>query len=307
MVYDDKLVLASPPSCTWLSQYSPADQLSCIHIDRPQSQTTQVMPNWRDGLVDAFPVPEDRRPGWKRRQKKAAEEAARADADAITEALTRLDVSKVPAEPFRFLDLPSELRNRIYDYVLFSKPEYRGTNGRRKSSRIASLLVNKQTHEEAAYVLYSTTRFNLFHVQLFETPPTVAELPSRYQPYITNLKMTVGPSWTAPPKSWKVTKPLARYLTKLTGVQTLRVFVEFDPSHPAFAKYRVSYSFYTDFCGELLGDVLEVMPQLKYVELDGNPGVDVNGPLVSRLKEEAEGQEKEVRWGKEAGWAHQSQ
>lgn len=262
------------------------------------------MPNWRDGLVEAFPIPEDRRPGWKRRARKAAVEAAEAEAIEVSEALSRLDLSTIPSEPFRFLDLPSELRNRIYDYTLFSKPAYRDAKGRRRSSRLAALLVSKQMHDEAAYILYSTTKFPLFFVQAFETPPLVSELSPRYHPYVANLKMTLGPSWTDPPKHWKTTPRLARCLKRLTAVQTLRVFVEFDPSHPAFEKYRKSYSFYTDFCGDLLGDVLEAMPQLRYVELDGNSGVDVNGPLVGRLRQEAEEEEKEITWGKQAGWAH---
>ncbi|KAK5092690.1 hypothetical protein LTR70_006760 [Exophiala xenobiotica] len=262
------------------------------------------MPNWRDGLVEAFPIPEDRRPGWKRRARKAAQEAAEAEAVEVSEALSRLDLSIIPSEPFRFFDLPSELRNRIYHYTLFSKPAYRDAKGRRRSSRLAALLVSKKMHDEAAYILYSTTKFPLFFVQAFESPPLVSELATRYQIYVANLKMILGPSWTDPPKHWKVTPRLARCLKRLTAVQTLRVFVEFDPSHPAFEKYRKSYSFYTDFCGDLLGEVLEAMPQLRYVELDGNPGVDVDGPLVSRLRQEAEEEEKEVRWGKQADWAH---
>ena len=262
------------------------------------------MPNWRDGLVEAFPIPEDRRPGWKSRARKAAQEAAVAEAQEVSEALARLDLSKIPSEPFRFFDLPAEIRNRTYDYALFSKPGYRDAKGRRKSSRLACLLVNRQMHDEAAYMLYSTTRFPLFFVQAFETPPLVSELSSRYQVYVTNLKMILGPSWTDPPKHWKVTPRLAKCLKRLTTLQTLRVFVEFDPSHPAFEKYRRSYSFYTDFCGDLLREVLKAMPQLQYVELDGNSGVDVNGPLVSRLRNEAEDEGKEIKWGKEADWAH---
>lgn len=262
------------------------------------------MHNWHDGLVEAFPIPEDRRPGWKRRARKAAAEAAEAEAHEISEALVRLDLSNVPSEPFPFFDLPSELRNRIYEYALFSRPAYRDARGRRRSSRLAALLVSKQMHDEAAYILYSTTKFPLFFVQAFEALPLVSELAPRYQVYVANLKMILGPSWTDPPKHWKVTPRLSKCLKRLTAVQTLRVFVEFDPSHPAFEKYRRSYSFYTDFCGDLLGEVLDAMPQLQYVELDGNSGVDVNGPLVGRLKQEAEDEEKEIRWGKQADWAH---
>ena len=116
--------------------------------------------------------------------------------------------------------------------------------------------------------------------------------------------MTVGPSWTKIPKTWKVSRVLTKCLKRLSAVQTLRVFVEFDPSHPAFAKYRISENFYTDFCGDLLGDVLEVMSQVSYVELDGNPSVGVDGPLVRRLQEEAVDAKKEIKWGRSAGWLY---
>jgi len=262
------------------------------------------MPNWRDGLVEAFPVPEDRRKGYKKKKKSAVQDGAEDASTDVGEAFSNLAISTIPSTPFPFFDLPSELRNRIYNLILFSKPEYRSAKGARRGSRLTCLLVSKKMHDEASYMLYTTQRFKIFMVQQFDMPPLIEELPAHYQKLVTNLEMVVGSSWTAPPKSWKVTKTLARCLRKLPNVQTLRVFVDFDPSHPAFARYRVSYAFYTDFCGDLLGDVLEAMPRLKYVELDGNPGVDVDGPLVRRLREEAKETGKEIRWGSQAGWAH---
>lgn len=280
------------------------------------------MPNWRDGLVEAFPIPEDRRPGYRKKKKPrfetenatftpgAATTADQTGGQTLAEALSSLAITNddehktpIPSEPFPFFDLPAELRNRVYHYHLFSKREYR-TVRRPDRARLSPLLVSKRMHSESSHILYSTTAFPVFPLQLFETPPTILDILAKYHSSITNLKLIVGPSWTAIPKSWKVTPRLARILKKLPAIQTLRVFAEFDPSHPTFAKYRVSKDFYTDFCGDLLADVLEVMPQLKYVEFDGNPGVDVNGPLVKRMREEAVEAGKEVRWGKEANWAH---
>lgn len=113
-----------------------------------------------------------------------------------------------------------------------------------------------------------------------------------YRAMVTKLEMVVGSSWTNPPKTWRVSKLLAKRLSRLEAVQTLKVFVELDPSLPMFEKYRISPDFYTDFCGELLRDVLLCMPQLTHIEMNGNPGVETSGPLVSRLLKEVDGKGK---------------
>jgi len=241
------------------------------------------MPRWATNLVNAFPdhpKPE-------------------LDLSALT-----LDDTPAPYPPFPFFSLPPELRNRVYCLVLLSKPDYRGANGKRKGSRLSVLLASHRFHNEASYILYTSYNFRLFPLQDFTPLPTIQEIPIHYRGLVANLEMTVGSSWTAPPKSWRVSKGLARVLSKLKSIQTLRVFVQLDPSHPAFAKYRISLEFYTNFCGNLIKEVMSAMPQLKFVELDGNPGIEVNGPLVSRLRLEAEGQGKAIKYGKQSEWAH---
>lgn len=252
--------------------------------------------NWRDGLVNAFPVPKDKP---KRGAKKATKNATTEDSEPVEE------VEEPVLPPFQFLDLPSELRNKIYDLILLSKSEHRGLVGKRKrSSKLCILLTSQQLHQEASYVLYTSNCFRVFPIQDFTATPAIEEIPQRYRSLVTNLEMVVGSSWTSPPKSWCVTVSLAKCLKSLKSVQTLRIFVELDPSHPMFAKYRISYDFYTNFCGNLLKGVLAAMPQLIAVELDGNPGVDVKGPLVSRLRSEIEQQRKSVHWGVQNGWAY---
>lgn len=90
---------------------------------------------------------------------------------------------------------------------------------------------------------------------------------------------------------------MARVLGSMASVQTLMVFVEVDPSHPVFAEFRISHGFYTEFCGGLLRDVLKAMPRLKVVQVTGRPSVQMDGPLVSRLRREVEAQGRVIRWG----------
>jgi len=243
--------------------------------------------SWRDGLVNAFPIPQDRV-----KLKKVAKRRYEKTITAPTEA----DEAVLIGGTFPFFELPAEIRNRIYRLVLFSKPGYRGPDGRRKS-RTSILAANKKIHQEASYILYSSLSFRIFPLQDFTPVPVIQELRPMYRSMVTKLEMVVGSSWTNPPKTWRVSKLLAKRLGKLSAVQTLRIFVELDPSLPMFEKYRVSFDFYTDFCGDLLRDVLATMPHLAVIELDGNPGIDTTGPLVSRLITEVEGKGKTCTLG----------
>lgn len=81
---------------------------------------------------------------------------------------------------------------------------------------------------------------------------------------------------------------MGKVLSDMGSVHTLKVFVEVDPSHDVFAKFRISHEFYTDFCGGLLKDVLKAMPRLEVVQMSGRPSVQMDGPLVSRLHQEVE-------------------
>lgn len=90
---------------------------------------------------------------------------------------------------------------------------------------------------------------------------------------------------------------MAKILGGMAAVHTVQVVVEIDPSHPVFAKFRVSHGFYTEFCGKLLKDVLKAMPKLEVVQITCRPSVLVDGPLISRLREEVEAQGRKLTWG----------
>jgi hypothetical protein len=251
-------------------------------------------PKWKTNLVNAFPIPDDRKP-----KKSQATEDSTEDDD--PNAFKRQGI-------FPFLSLPSELRYKIYNLLLFSHPDPVASSDPYNHELLPTLrtlsllLVNHRIHAEATHLLYSSTTFRLFPLQDFLYLPTPSDLAPHYRSHITRLTLTLGASWTAPPANWRVSKGLARCLSRLKLVRTLRILVQLDPSQPMFEKYRVSYAFFTDFCGELLRDVLKAMPKLETVELAGYSNVEPDGPLVSRLRLEAEQKGKAIRWSRESGW-----
>jgi len=247
------------------------------------------MPSWKDGLVNAFPIPQDR---VKKRYTFKKEKQNGTTSTEIESLVETVGTLTLEGGPFPFFKLPAEIRNRIYRLIFFSKAGYRLIDGRLRPCRTAIMTASKKTHQEAAYVLYSAMSFRIFPLQDFTPAPVIQELRPMYRAMVTKLEVTLGSSWTSPPKSWRVSKLLARRLSKLEAVQTLIVFVELDPSLPMFEKYRVSLDFYTDFCGELLRNVLVCMPQVTHVDMNGNPGVEATGPLVTRLLIEVEAKGK---------------
>ncbi|KAE8372743.1 hypothetical protein BDV26DRAFT_273484 [Aspergillus bertholletiae] len=221
----------------------------------------------------------------------------------------------VPLDPFRFFDLPSELRLRIYHIVLFTPRRKRvhlhtkgsvGASSKKNpplsptSHRVNLFLVSRRVHDEASDYFYTTQTFRLFHLQDSSRMPTVKMIPPRYRPSIATIELILGSSWTAPPSSWKVSHHLG--LEEMVRAKTFKVFIEVDPSHPVFEGFRISKNFYTEFSGEILRDVLAKMPSLEYVEFDGWPSVRKHGALMQRLLHEAKSAKKKVAWGPERGW-----
>lgn len=218
-----------------------------------------------------------------------------------------------PRQHFRFLDLPSELRLRIYTFVLFATRRRRlqrttgsvGASSKNPpvaplSERLSLFLVSKQIHLEASDYFYSIQTFRVFPIQDYSRLPTVRSLPPRYRRSISNIELILGSSWTKPPKSWTVNKGLG--LEEMHRVRTLKVFIECDPSHPVFEGFRISKGFYTEFAGDLLRNILQRLPNLKHVEFDGYPSVRRHGALMTRLLQEAKSAKKKIAWGPERQW-----
>ncbi|PLB34326.1 uncharacterized protein BDW47DRAFT_112407 [Aspergillus candidus] len=223
-----------------------------------------------------------------------------------------------PVTPFPFFDLPSEIRLRIYSFVLFTprrrkrpQPVPKRPNGTVGASsknpplaplseRLALFLVSRRMHNEATDFFYSSQTFRIFQIQDHSRTPTVRLIPSQYLPSVATIELILGSSWTAPPKSWTVNRSLG--LEQMTRVRTLKVFIECDPSHPVFEGFRISPNFYTEFAGGLLRQIIKRLPNLAYVEFDGYPSVRKSGSLMKRLLFETRVSGAKVAWGPERGW-----
>lgn len=219
-----------------------------------------------------------------------------------------------PKRPFPFFALPSELRLRVYSFVLFAAGRRRrllrttGTVGASSknppivplSERLALFLVSKQVHTEASDYFYSIQTFRVFPIQDYSRLPTVRFLSPRYRASISNIELILGSSWTKPPKSWVVNNGLG--LEDMHRVRTLKVFLECDPSHPVFEGFRISKGFYTDFAGDMLRKIIERLPSLTNVEFDGYPSVRRYGALMTRLLQETKTAKKRIIFGPERQW-----
>ena len=209
-----------------------------------------------------------------------------------------LAVHHEPSEPFRFFDLPFELRSKILAVVLMTSRTYSldPENFRVGQKRLNVFLTSRQMHEEAYRVFYGGHTFRIFptHGRFFgdKIVPLIARLPARYREALVSLELRLGPGWNSPPSSWKVDDRLG--LEQMTSVRILKLFVECDPSLETFRGFRVDKSFYTEFSEHLLEGVLQRLPAVSRVEVDGWPSVPRSGHLMKTLIRTAKTSRKTV-------------
>ncbi|KAM0257333.1 hypothetical protein ACHAQJ_004420 [Trichoderma viride] len=220
---------------------------------------------------------------------------------------------RVPATPFHFLSLPSELRIKIYEYyfqdddeVLDLSPD----NYKRYHKKLGLMRVCRLLHEEATHYYYSTRTFRIFPTypgKYFKSKkPILARLKPLQRECLTSLELRLGPGWNAPPKGWAVNDALG--LKDCINVHKLKVLVECDPSDNIFKGFRRSEGFYEGFSRTLLGNVLDELPAVNTVEFDAWSSVKKSGAMMTGLfKVVAEHDGMLIQWGPDRGWTDEDE
>jgi hypothetical protein len=209
---------------------------------------------------------------------------------------------------FIFLELPSELRNKIYGYIFTTTPtviDLDPDNWRKIHRSIAIFCVSKQLHDEASHHFFSTHTIRLFPThpgRFFKTKkPLLARIAPRYRGSITSLELRLGPGFTNPPRGWIVNEALG--LGDTTSVRVLKVMVEVDTSDPIFKGFRRGDDgFYENFSKELLLQVLASVPSIIEIQFDAYPSVSREGNMMKALLNVARERKKLISWGPERGW-----
>ncbi|KAJ8607196.1 hypothetical protein MRB53_040456 [Persea americana] len=210
-----------------------------------------------------------------------------------------------PRGPFRFLDLPFELREEVLKHllVLDDTVDLHPDNCRKLAPRLSLFTTNWQLHDEATRVFYGRNTFRIYPTHdrfFFDKEVLLSRLPSSYRHALTSLELRLGPGWTKPPKCWAVNDTMG--FKDCTAVRRLRIFVELDPSQDGFKGFRVDTNFYTRFSQSLLHGLLSRMPSISTVEFDAYPSIRKSSELMGALMEEVEEAGKVVAWGKERDW-----
>ncbi|KAJ1330891.1 hypothetical protein MN608_04347 [Microdochium nivale] len=212
-----------------------------------------------------------------------------------------------PPQPFRFLDLPYELRVEVYKYhfvntghVLDLDP----SNSKRLHQKLAILWTCRTFHTEASHVFYSTHPARIFPThpgRFFKTKkPLLARFKPGQRAALTSLELRLGPGWSKPPRGWVVNPELG--LADCTSVRKITVFTECDPGTETFRGFRQPNNFFESFAQSLLENVLNEMPWVRHVEFDAWSSVKKSGALVQRLIGVVRARNLMLTWGPERGW-----
>ena len=221
--------------------------------------------------------------------------------------LDRPKPRRIRPRPFRFLDLPSELRLKVYDYHFASTGhvlDLDSDNYKRIHQKLSILRVCRTIYAEASYFFYSTHPVRLFPAvpgRFFKTKkPLLARMKPGQRACINTLELRLGPGWSKPPRGWEVNAALG--LSQCVNVTKIAIFIECDPGNDIFKGFRQPGGFFETFSKKLLTGVLEEMPWVQRVEFDAWPSVKKSGALVTGLIELVTSRGLKINWGPERGW-----
>ncbi|TLD30062.1 hypothetical protein E2P81_ATG06715 [Venturia nashicola] len=209
-------------------------------------------------------------------------------------------------QPFRFKDLPPEIRLRIYQDILsIHKPvDLTGWNGTNVAPRLRLFLTSRQIYEEAYRVFYTINTFRIFSCDgkfFNHKKQLLSRLTPAYRACLTSIELRLGPGWTKPPRYWVLTTRMG--LAKCTALKQLKIFAELDPENSEICKqWMRNHQSYTAFSKELMVKILTTAPNITEVWFDGFPSVLKDGPLVSTLLAEANRLGKRITFGPLRGW-----
>jgi len=215
------------------------------------------------------------------------------------------EAPKEKVKPFKFLELPSELRTKIYDLLFISVPDTLDLdpdNFRSVHRKLAIFYVSKQIHDEASHRFYSTHTIRLFPChpgRFFKTKkPLLARLSPRCRSSITSFELRLGPGFAAPPRGWVVNEALG--LKDAVSVRVLKVMVQVDTSNPIFNGFRGGDDdFYQAFSKNLLTQVIKSVPSIVEVQFDAWSSVRKDGAMLKTLVRVAREHKKVISWGPE--------
>ncbi|KAJ3497198.1 hypothetical protein NLG97_g2087 [Lecanicillium saksenae] len=240
------------------------------------------------------------------------------ETEEITASITSLTLD-TPLHPFRkpkpkavekkfpLLSLPSELRIKIYEFFFAEITEVLDLtreNHKRIHKKLGLMRTCRLISNEATHFLYSTRTFRLFPTtpgRYFKTKkPLLARLSARQRQCLTKVELRLGPGWSAPPAGWVVNTALG--LQDCIHVNTLRVYVEVDPSDNIFNNFRRADGFYEEFSRKLLENTLKGLPSVHTIEFDAYESVQKRGAMMRSLFSIATKSDRVITWGPDRGW-----
>lgn len=215
-------------------------------------------------------------------------------------------IKKPKPKPFRFMDLPVEVRLKIYGFHFANVGpvvDIEHGNYFAIHKKLVILRACRQVYYEASDNFYKSKVFRIFPIdgrQSKAKKGLLAKVKPHCRAQMTTLELRLGPGWSKPYRSWVVDNTLG--LSDCVNVRRLHVYIEIDPSDKIFAGYRKFPGFYEEFCQDLLDKILKGLPNVQKVQFDAHPSVKKKGDMARGLIQTAAANQRTICWGPCRGW-----